>query len=129
MSRARTKRVPRQVAIDEPVPRKQAALAAPEPSPPPLQLHFQLAETIGSLPKDLAVMLISLGVVGVAIPGPIPPGVSFILLGTVILWPNMLVRTGGPLAQRFPRVFRMLINFADDLHEGLDRRYPGSGRA
>ncbi len=74
-------------------------------------------------------MLISLGIVGVAIPGPIPPGASFILLGTVILWPKVLVRTGGPLAQRFPRVFRMLINFANDLHEGLDRRYPGSGRS
>ncbi|MHB1556837.1 MAG: hypothetical protein ACYC61_05065 [Isosphaeraceae bacterium] len=125
MSRARTRRVRRRPAIDDSV-LPQIVPTAPDPLIVPL--HCQLAETIGSLPKDLAVMLISLGVVGVAIPGPIPPGASFILLGTVILWPSVLVRTGGPLAHRFPRVFRMLINFANDLHEGLDRRYPGSRR-
>lgn len=126
MSRAHTRRVRPRPPIDESaVP--QVVPPAHDPSTVPL--HCQLADTIGSLPKDLAVMLISLGVVGVAIPGPIPPGASFILLGTVILWPGVLVRTGGPLAHRFPRVFRMLINFASDLHEGLDRRYPGSRRA
>jgi hypothetical protein len=92
-------------------------------------LHHELAEKLGCLPRDLAVTLISLGVVGVAIPGPVPPGASFILLGTVILWPGLLVRTGGPLARRFPGVFRMLIHFTDHLHSDLARRYPGSRKA
>jgi hypothetical protein len=92
-------------------------------------LHHQLAQRLGYLPKDLAVTLISLGFVGVAIPGPVPPGPSFILLGAVILWPGLLVKTGGPLARRFPGVFRMLIHFADHLHSDLARRYPRSRRA
>ena len=92
-------------------------------------LDRELAEKLGCLPKDLAVTLISLGFVGVAIPGPVPPGASFILLGAVILWPGLLVKTGGPLARRFPGVFRMLIQFTDHLQSDLARRYPGSRRA
>jgi hypothetical protein len=91
-------------------------------------LHSELAEKLGYLPKDLAVTLITLGIVGVAIPGPIPPGPSFILLGAVILWPGLLARTGGPLARKFPGVFRMLIEFTDHLHSDLARRYPKSRR-
>ena len=90
------------------------------------RLHRELAENLADLPKDLAVALISLGIVGVAIPGPVPPGASFIVLGAVILWPGLLVRTGAPLARTFPRVFRMLIDFTDHLGSDLARRYPDS---
>ncbi len=126
MARTPAKRPAREASV-EGLPVAPAILAVPTGVALPLQC--QLAAEIGCLPKDMAVMLISLGLVGVAIPGPIPPGASFILLGTVILWPNVLVRTGGPLAHRFPRVFRMLVHFASDLHRDLDRRYPDSQRA
>ena len=89
---------------------------------------MRAAEKLGGLPTDLAVSLVSLGIVGIAIPGPIPPGLSFVLLGAVILWPGLLARTGGPLARRCPRVFRMLIGFTDHLTADLARRYPSSKR-
>ena len=91
-------------------------------------LHRELAEKLGGLPRDLAITLVSLGIVGIAIPGPIPPGLSFVLLGAVILWPGLLARTGGPLARRCPRAFRMLIGFTDHLTTDLARRYPNSRR-
>lgn len=92
-------------------------------------LHCQLAENLRDLPRDLGFTLFSLGVVGVAIPGPIPPGFSFVLLGAVILWPGLLARTGGPMARQCPRVFRMLIGFTNRLTTDLARRYPHSKRA
>ena len=46
-----------------------------------------------------------------------------------MLWPGLLARTGGPLARKFPRVFRMLIEFTDHLGSDLARRYPNSKRA
>jgi hypothetical protein len=95
----------------------------------PLPLHGELAEKLAGLPKDLAVTLLSLGVVGVMIPGPVPPGKSFILLGVVMLFPGVLANTGGCLARKFPRVFRMLISFTDHLSADLARRYPESVRA
>jgi hypothetical protein len=92
-------------------------------------LHRELAEKLTGLPRGLAVTLVSLGMVGIAIPGPIPPGLSFVLLGAVILWPRLLATTGGPLARRCPRVFRMLIGFTNHLTTDLARRYPNSRRA
>jgi hypothetical protein len=118
------KSLSRKAAISRP-----AGGDAEELAPGRNPLHRELAEKLGYLPKDLAVALISVGIVGVAIPGPVPPGPSFILLGAVILWPGLLARTGGPLARKFPGVFRMLIDFTDHLHSDLARRYPKSRRA
>lgn len=89
-------------------------------------LHRELAAKLSGLPRDLGVALVSLGVVGVAIPGPVPLGTPFVLLGTVVLWPKLLVKGGGPVARRCPRFFRVLVEFADDLGADLERRYPGS---
>jgi hypothetical protein len=72
----------------------------------------------------VGVALIGLGAIGVAIPGPIPPGASFVLLGVVFVWPGLLARFAGPLARRFPRLFRFLIGFVDHLRIDLKRRYP-----
>jgi hypothetical protein len=90
--------------------------------------HRELAEKLGALPKDLGVSLISLGMIGAVIPGPVPLGASFIMLGTVVLCPGLLARMGGPLAKRCPRVFHVLIDFTDHLRADLARRYPGSLR-
>lgn len=89
-------------------------------------LHLELARKVEGLPKDLGVALIGLGVIGIAIPGPIPPGASFVLLGLVFLRPGLIVRFAGPIARRFPRLVRFLIGFVDDLRLALERRYPGS---
>lgn len=91
-------------------------------------LHRELAEKLGGLPSDLGISLLSLGAVGVVIPGPVPLGASFVLLGAVVLWPGLLIRTGGPLARKCPCIFRVLIDFTDHYRSDLDRRYPGSLR-
>lgn len=121
MIRVRATRIPHVAASGPPMYERLASITTSEP-----QLHRDLAEKLGGLPRDLAVALISLGVIGVAIPGPVPLGASFVVLGTVVLCPGLLGRTGGPLARRCPRLFRVLIGFADDLRADLERRYPGS---
>ncbi len=92
----------------------------------PAPLHLELARKVEGLPRDLGVVLIGLGVVGVAIPGPIPPGASFVVLGVLFLRPGLLAKLAGPLASRFPNLFRFLIAFVDDLRTDLERRYPSS---
>jgi len=106
----------------------------PEPSAPargraPATLHLELAKKLDGLPKDLGVALMGLGVVGVVIPGPIPLGASFILMGAVFLWPRFVARFGGWLASRLPGMLRVLTDFVDHLQSDLKRRYPGSVRA
>jgi hypothetical protein len=98
-------------------------------APAPAALHRELAGKLDALPKDLGVALVGLGLVGVLIPGPVPLGASFILMGAAFLWPGSLARFGGWLARRLPGIFRLLIDFVDHLGSDLNRRYPGSVRA
>jgi len=123
MTRNRPQSVPRTAATGRPVERDPVETASDLTAP-----HRELAEKLGGLPRDLGVSLISLGVVGVVIPGPVPLGATFIMLGTVVLCPGLLARMGGPLAKRCPRVFHVLIDFTDHLRADLARRYPGSLR-
>jgi len=101
---------------------------SPACSPRPPALHLELARKVEGLPRDLGWTLIGLGAVGIAIPGPIPPGTSFVLLGALFLRPSLLAKFAGPLARRFPKLFRFLIGFVDDLRADLERRYPGCVR-
>ena len=94
--------------------------------PPGEPLHLELARQLGGLPMDLGTSLLVIGTFGVIIPGPVPPGFSFILLGVVVLRPSILARTGAPLAHRFPRAFRLLIGLVTRFRSDLARRYPGS---
>jgi hypothetical protein len=123
MLRIRATGAPRRPATRRPVDRDPGDIVSARG-----ELHRELARKLGGLPRDLGVSLISLGVVGVVIPGPVPLGASFILLGTVVLCPGLLARTGGPLAKRCPRVFRVFIDFTDHFRADLARRYPGSLR-
>jgi hypothetical protein len=91
-----------------------------------LPLHIELARQLEGLPRDLGIVLLGLGTIGVAIPGPVPPGASFVMLGAVLLRPGLLARFAGSLAARFPRLFRFLIDFVERLRIDLKRRYPGS---
>ena len=101
-------------------------VTSPQPpgGPPSHSLHLELARQLDGLPKDLGVTLLVIGTVGVVIPGPIPPGFSFILLGFIAVRPSILARSGAPLARRFPTVFRVLIGLVTHLQSDLARRYP-----
>ena len=93
------------------------------PLPPPA-LHLELASAIERQPREVGVVLIGLGAAGLVIPGPIPPGAVFVAAGILVFRPGLIARFGAPLARRFPRVFRFLIGFFQDLGSGLQRRYP-----
>jgi hypothetical protein len=103
-------------------PRRTAKKTTRRPSMP--EPGLALARIIESLPKDLGIVLIGLGTIGIVIPGPVPAGASFVLLGTLLCWPRLLMKLSGPLARRFPRLLRMFAMFLDRLTIDLERRYP-----
>ena len=107
---------------------KRRAAKAPRPACPPSSEppHIQLAQKLELLPRDVGVALMGLGTAGVVIPGPIPPGFSFVLLGSVFVFPRLIARFGGWLSAKCPSAFRLLIAFVDHLHVDLAMRYPGS---
>ncbi len=82
---------------------------------------------IMELPKDLGVMLISVGGLGLVIPGMV--GVPALLAGGLVLWPKGFRRAEDWLRRRSPCVhrngMRQIGRFLDD----LERRYPNSSGA
>jgi hypothetical protein len=90
--------------------------------------HRELANRLRGVPKEVGVILLGIGVVGVAVPGPIPPGLPVVLLGTCILCPS-IVSLLGRLARTFPRLFQVLSRFIERLMLDLERRYPAPVRA
>jgi hypothetical protein len=109
-----------------PTSKRSVAAVHPPGESAGLSLHLELARQLDALPKDLGVTLLVFGALGVVIPGPVPPGFSFILLGVIALRPGILARSGAPLARRFSGVFRLLIGLVTHFRSDLARRYPGS---
>lgn len=92
-------------------------------------LHQELARQVEGLPRDIGAILIGLGAVGIAIPGPIPSGTPFLAMGLIATFPRLIARMGGPFARRFPKLFRFLVDFVARLRIDLTRRYPECGLA
>jgi hypothetical protein len=82
------------------------------------------ARRIKDLPKELGVMLISVGVLGVVLPGMM--GAPALVAGGLVLWPGTFGRVDEWLRRRNPALYhrgmKQLGRFLDD----LERRYPVS---
>ena len=81
-------------------------------------------ERLKRLPKEVGVMLIAAGVVGLILPG---PGTPALIAGGLALWPGAFSKLELWLERRYPVVheksMRQIGRFLDD----LEKRYPYSG--
>ncbi len=77
----------------------------------------------GTLPKDLGVMLVSAGVIGVVLPG---PGVPALVAGGLVLWPGAFGKAERWFQKRFPDAHRQGMDHLHRFLSDLERRYPGS---
>ena len=77
---------------------------------------------IEDLPKEVGVMLVSVGAVGVVLPGMM--GAPALIAGGLVLWP----RTFGPLEDWFrrrnPRLYHRGMQQVSRFLDDLERRYP-----
>ncbi len=74
-------------------------------------------------PRELGVMLVSAGLIGVVLPG---PGVPALVAGGLILWPKGFGKAERWLRSRFPEAHRKGIGHINRFLTDLERRYPGS---
>lgn len=84
------------------------------------------AEPIGlaaSLPRELGVMLVSAGVIGVVLPG---PGAPALVAGGLILWPRAFGKAERWFQKRFPQAHQQGMGHVNRFLSDLERRYPGS---
>jgi hypothetical protein len=101
-------RPPADATPDEPA-------SAPAPEPP-----IALAVTPS---KDLGLMLVSAGIIGVVLPG---PGAPALVAGGLMLWPGAFGKVERWFHRRFPEAHRKGIGHINRFLSDLERRYPGS---
>jgi hypothetical protein len=77
------------------------------------------------LPKEIGVMLIAAGVVGLILPG---PGTPALIAGGVALWPGAFSKLELWLEQRHPDVHQKSMNQIGRFLDDLEKRYSYSKR-
>jgi hypothetical protein len=73
--------------------------------------------------KDLGLMLVSAGLIGVVLPG---PGAPALVAGGLMLWPGAFGKVERWIHRRFPEAHRKGIGHINRFLSDLERRYPGS---
>jgi hypothetical protein len=91
----------------------------------PDQIALEQAEfnKIKELPKEVGVMLITAGILGLILPG---PGTPAIIAGGLALWPDAFGRLESWLERRHPSVHRQSMKQINRFLSDLEKRYPYS---
>ena len=76
------------------------------------------------LPRELGVLLASVGVLGFVLPG--VAGAPALLAGGLVLWPRTFGKVEGWFSRRCPAVHRKSMQQVGRFLDDLDRRYPQS---
>jgi len=100
-------------------------VALPAESTPSISEEEEVLRRIRNLPPELAVLLLSVGVLGFILPGII--GTPAIIAGGLALWPNGFERAESWFEKRCPSVHRQSLKQMGRFLNDLDRRYPQLG--
>jgi hypothetical protein len=110
----------------------EAARTVPVSSPSALDLEVkhrlqkqdfdELNERLLEMPREVGWLMVSIGVMGVALPGIV--GTPALLAGGLMLWPKGFRAVNSWVRRRFPKTHEhgveQLIRYLDD----MERRYP-----
>jgi hypothetical protein len=91
-------------------------------NPPQKLPEDEVAELIGVLPKEVGVLLISAGIGGLLLPGPV--GSPFLLLGLVTLWPRAFMGLEMAFQRKFPGMHQQGMRQIKRFLADLESRYP-----
>lgn len=107
------------------MPDEQASDTQPAVSP---NLAAGFSETVADsaqlreLPKDVGVMLVSVGVLGFVMPG--VTGAPALVAGGLVLWPDAFGQVDTWFRKRYPTLHRQSMKQIGRFLTDLDQRYP-----
>jgi len=85
-------------------------------------IEREMEERLGRMPREIGALLLTIGVVGVVLPGIV--GTPALLAGGLVLWPRGFRGINGWLRRRCPKIhakgMEQLLRYLDD----MERRYP-----
>jgi hypothetical protein len=79
---------------------------------------------IEDLPKEVGVMLLTVGVLGMALPGVV--GGPALIAGGLVLWPKTFGRVESWFEKRFPKAHRHSLQQINRYLDDLEKRFPES---
>jgi hypothetical protein len=105
-----------------------ASSSSPDPkindlSPDQIASDRAQVDKIRELPREVGVMLITAGIVGLILPG---PGTPAIIAGGLALWPKAFGKLESWLEQRYPNVHHQSMKQIGRFLNDLEKRYPYS---
>lgn len=93
-----------------------------DPDSDATETAIEMEERLARMPREIGVLLMTIGVVGVVLPGMV--GTPALLAGGLMLWPRGFRGINGWLRRRCPKThakgMEQLIRYLDD----MERRYP-----
>jgi hypothetical protein len=97
--------------------------AEPHPDDPTADAEdAALARRLTELPREVGVMLVTVGALGWVLPGMI--GTPALIAGGLVLWPRKFSQVESWFEKRFPAVHRKSVRQIDRFLDDLERRYP-----
>jgi hypothetical protein len=84
------------------------------------------AQRIEDLPREVGVMLMTVGVLGLALPGVV--GGPALLAGGLVLWPRAFGRAETWFEKKFPKAHRHSLVQINRYLDDLEKRFPEGGR-
>lgn len=79
-------------------------------------------DRLRGMPKEIGVMLVSVGALGVVLPGIV--GVPAVVAGGLILWPKAFGKVDGWLEKRFPKSRRDGLKQIGRFIDDFEKRFP-----
>jgi hypothetical protein len=107
----------------------------PKPSDHPEQVHAESVLTpeeeaelrrIKDLPREVGVMLMTVGVLGLILPGVV--GTPAAIAGGLVLWPKAFGKVENWFERRFPQMHKQSLYQINRYLNDLESRYPDSTR-
>jgi hypothetical protein len=89
------------------------------------QLEQSELEKFKALPKEVGVMLVTAGIMGLILPG---PGTPALIAGGLALWPKAFGKLESWLERHHPVVHRQSMQQIDRFLTDLEKRYPHASR-
>lgn len=80
--------------------------------------------SLSSLPPEIGVLLITVGVIGLVLPGPI--GTPFFIAGGLALWPRGFSKVEHWFERKYPKMHDGGMQQIERFLVDLEKRYPGT---
>ncbi len=103
-------------------------VTTPVSDPPPHQGPGpdEMAGILRDLPKEVGALLISVGALGVVLPGMV--GVPAVIAGGLVFWPGTFGPLESWLGRKYPKAHRQSLDQIRRYLKDLERRYPAGSR-